>query len=171
MLRKCWADAADEEGTPLAGARELAARSADWSSAYLDLSLAELFRSYGAPTGEGDAVDLDDFLEEAVPEGAVLAHLDALGAVSEAVAACTGDCWDGALRCLQTAALAARQRQGDPRLPGPGAELRRQREDLERVRAAGARGRGSVVAELRARTAADALGWRRATEQLDLLHD
>lgn len=176
LLRKCWTAAANGAESSPSDIQELIDHLADWSREYTELSLAELFRSYGTPIGEGgdeeddDAVDLDDFMEEAVPEGAVMAHLDALNAVSEAVAACTGGPWDGALRCLQAAAMAARQ--GDPRLPGPGFELQRQHEDLELVRAASSSNEhGPLVAELRARAEADARGWKHATEQLDLLHD
>lgn len=175
LLRRCWTDAANGEESSPAEIQELVDQLADWSREYTELSLADLFRSYGTPIGEGggeedeDADDLEDFMEEAVPEGAVMAHLDALNAVSEAVAACTGGPWDGALRSLQTAAMAARQ--GDPRLPGPGVELQRQHEDLELVRASSSNERGPVVAELRARAEADARGWKQATEQLDLLHD
>jgi hypothetical protein len=176
LLRKCWIDAANGQDPASAELQELVDQLADWSREYTDLSLTELFRSYETPIGEGgdeedeDAVDLDGFMEDAVPEGAVMAHLDALNAVSEAVAACTGGPWDGALRCLQTAAMAARQ--GDPQLPGPGVELQRQREDLELVRASGSSDdRGHVVAELRARAEADARGWKQVTEQLDLLRD
>ncbi|GLW74852.1 hypothetical protein Kpho02_71490 [Kitasatospora phosalacinea] len=172
LLRKCWTDAANDEGASPAELQELVDRLADWSREYTDLSLAELFRSYGTPVGDGedeDAVDLDDFMEQAVPEGAVMAHLDALNAVSEAVVACARGPWDGALRCLQTAAVAAGQ--GDPRLPGPGVELQRQREDLELVRASSTNGWGPAAAELRARAEADARGWQQATERLDLLHD
>ncbi|MGX1676344.1 hypothetical protein [Streptomyces sp. NPDC055400] len=177
LLRKCWTDAANGEKSSPAEFQTLIDQLADWSREYTDRSLAELFRSYGTPIGEGgddededeDAVDLDDFMDEAVPEGAAMAHLDALNAVSEAVAACAGGPRDGALRCLQTAAMAARQ--GDPRLPGPGVELQRQREDLELVRASNTNERGPAVAELRARAEADARGWKQATEQLDLLHN
>lgn len=179
LLQKCWNDAANGEESSPTELQGLIDQLADWSREYTDLSLAELFRSYGTPTGDGDgdddgddeedAVDLDDFMEEAVPEGAVMVHLDALNAISEAVSACAGGPWDGALRCLQTTAMAARQ--GDPRLPGPGVEPQRQREDLELVGASGSSERGHIVAELRARAEADARGWKQATEQLDLLHD
>ncbi|MEW2391692.1 hypothetical protein AB0933_25395 [Streptomyces venezuelae] len=181
LLQMCWNDAANSEESSPAELQVLLDQLADWSRAYTDLSLAELFRSYGTQNGDGDddgdgdgeegedAVDLDDFVAEAMPEGAVLAHLDALNAVSEAVATWAGGSWDGALRCLQTAATAARQ--GDPQLPGPDVELRRQREDLELVSASGSSERGRVVAGLRARAEADARGWKQATEQLDLLHD
>ncbi|MHA6758137.1 hypothetical protein [Streptacidiphilus sp. PAMC 29251] len=179
LLQRAWVNAAAAEDSSAARIRELADRLADWSGEYLTLSLTELFHTYGSPAGDGAdednddpadaAADLDEFMEEAVPEGAVMMHVDALTAVAEAVVACAGGPWDGALRCLQTVAMAARQ--GDPQLPGPGVELQRQQEDLALVRAAGREERGRTSADLRVRAEADARGWKQATERLDLLHD
>jgi len=59
--------------------------------------------------------------------------------------------------------------QGNPQPPGPGVELRRQREDLVLVRAAGCAELGRVAAYLRVRAEADARGWKQVTEELDLL--
>jgi hypothetical protein len=136
-----------------------------------------LFHSYGPFTGSGEdaqdpadvAPDLDKFLAEAELEGAVMLHVDALTAVSEAVAVYAGGPWDGALRCLQTASIAAVQR--DPQLPLPDVELKRQREDLALVAAAGRDDLSRIAADMRARAQADALDWKQVTEQLDLLHD
>ncbi|MER7757560.1 hypothetical protein [Kitasatospora sp. NPDC097643] len=60
----------------------------------------------------------------------------------------------------------------DPRAAAPpGVELQRQWEDLALVQAAGDSGLPGVAAVLRARARADAVGWRRVTEGLWLLHD
>jgi hypothetical protein len=157
----------------------LAGRLDGESGSYLTLSLTELFHSYEPLTEEPDveddedpddgAPDLDEFLEEAEPEGAVMMHLDAMTAVSEAVAACAEGSWDGALRCLQITAIAASQH--DSRLPGPGVEMQRQREDLALVQAAGSIELPRLAAALRVRAQADALGWKQVTEQLNLLHN
>lgn len=179
LLGDCWATVSAGEASPSARIRELAGRLAGHSGEYLTLSLTELFHSY-APLAEpreveddedpdDEAPDLDEFLEEAEPEGAVMMHLDAMTAVSEAVAACRGGAWDGALRCLQITAIAASQH--DPRLPGPGVEMQRQREDLALVQAAGSTELPRLAADLRVRAQADALGWKRITEQLNLLHN
>ncbi|CAN3985879.1 hypothetical protein KPATCC21470_8611 [Kitasatospora purpeofusca] len=156
----------------------MAGQLANCSGDYLTLSLTEMFHSYEPLAEEDDveddedpgdgAPDLDEFLEEAEPEGAVMMHLDAMTAVSEAAAACTGGSWDGALRCLQITAIAASQH--DPRLPGPGVEMQRQREDLALVQAAGSAELPRLTADLRVRAQADASGWKRVTEQLNLLH-
>ncbi|WP_327072161.1 hypothetical protein OG196_00590 [Kitasatospora purpeofusca] len=178
LLGECWATASAGEGTSSARIRELAGRLANCSGDYLTLSLTEMFHSYEPLAEEDDdeddedpgdgAPDLDEFLEEAEPEGAVMMHLDAMTAVSEAAAACTGGSWDGALRCLQITAIAASQH--DPRLPGPGVEMQRQREDLALVQAAGSTELPRLMADLRVRAQADASGWKRVTEQLNLLH-
>jgi hypothetical protein len=179
LLGECWATAAAGAASSPARIRELAGQLASHSGDYLTLSLTELFRSYAPLTEQSDveddedpddeAPDLDEFLEEAEPEGAVMMHLDAMTAVSEAVAACTGGTWDGALRCLQVTAIAASQH--DPRLPGPGIEVQRQREDLALVQAAGSAELDRLAADLRVRAQADALGWKRVTEQLNLLRN
>ncbi|MGW2563839.1 hypothetical protein ACWCXB_32355 [Streptomyces sp. NPDC001514] len=179
LLQGCWANAPAGDGSSSTRLRERADQLADWSGEYLRLSLTDLFHSYKPlaqdSAGEDDehpdggAADLDEFLEEAEPQGAVMMHLDAMTAVSEAAGACTGGPWDGALRCLQTAAIAASQH--DPQLPGPGVELQRQREDLALVRAAGCAELGRMAADLRVRAQADAVGWKQVTEQLDLLHE
>lgn len=177
LLQECWSGAQGGEGSAAARIRDLADRLAGHSTDYQTLSMTELFHSYGpfaADTDEDpddEVPDLDEFLEEAEPEGAVMMHMDALTAIGEAAAACAGGPWDGALRCLQVTAMATDQH--DPRLPGPGAETRRQAEDLALVRAtegAGAWPR-HLVTELRTRAQADAVGWQRATERLGLLHD
>ncbi|MFD7444469.1 hypothetical protein [Streptomyces sp. NPDC059909] len=177
LLQACWTNARAGDGSSLSRLRELADQLADWSSEYLTLSLTDLFHSYetlpeDGPEGDegpdGGAADLDEFLEEAEPEGAVMMHLDALTAVSEAASACTGGPWDGALRCLQITAIAASRR--DPLLPGPGIELQRQREDLALLGAAASTEPSRVAADLQARAQADARGWKQATEQIDLLH-
>ncbi|MFD6553431.1 hypothetical protein [Streptomyces sp. NPDC058398] len=169
LLGECWATALAGDASSAARIRELADRLADHSGEYLTLSLTELFHLYEPLAGDGEIPDLDGFLEEAEPEGAVMMHFDAMTAVSEAVAAYTGGPWDGALRCLQITAIAADQH--DARLPGPGAELRRQREDLVLVQAAGSAGLSGLVDALRDRARTDALEWRHATERLDLLHN
>ncbi|GAA1392348.1 hypothetical protein GCM10009639_23770 [Kitasatospora putterlickiae] len=174
LLGECWAAALAGEGTSSARIRELAGRLADHSGDYLTLSMTEMFHSYEldeddeaeddeAEDGDG-APDLDEFLADAEPAGAVMMHLDAMAAVSEAVAACTGGTWDGALRCLQITAMAARGL--DPRLLGQ----QRQREDLALAQAAGSFELPRLAAELRVRAQADALGWKRVAERLDLLH-
>ena len=179
LLDACWTTAFAGETSSSARIRELAGQLDSWSGDYLTSSLTELFHSY-EPLAEGSDVDddedsdgetpdLDEFLEEAEPEGAVMMHLDAMTAVSDAITACTGGPWDGALRCLQATAIAAIPH--DPRLPGPGVELRRQLEDLVLVRAAGSTEISQLVTELRVRAQADALGWKRVTERLDLLHN
>ncbi|MFF1561848.1 hypothetical protein [Streptomyces sp. NPDC058279] len=179
LLGECWATALAGEGSSSARIRELAGQLADHSGDYLTLSLTELFHSYEPLAEEIDteddedpddgAPDLDEFLEEAEPEGAVMMHLDAMTAVSEAVAPWTGGSWDGALRCLQITAIAASQH--DPGLAGPGVEVRRQREDLMLVQAAGGTELSRLAADLRVRAEADALGWKRVTEELNLLHN
>jgi hypothetical protein len=179
LLQRCWVNASAGEDSSPVQLQELAAQLADWSSGYVTLSLTELFHSYGSSAGDGGdeddedpadaAVDLEEFMEEAVPEGAVMMHIDALTAVAEAVTACAGGPWDGALRCLQTAAMSAKP--GDLQFPGPGVELQRQHDDLALVRAAGREGLSRVAADLRVRAEADARGWKQATERRDLLHD
>ncbi|MFF8867943.1 hypothetical protein ACF08B_38555 [Streptomyces sp. NPDC015139] len=68
LLRRCWTDAANGEESSPAEIQELVDQLADWSREYTELSLADLFRSYGTPIGEGgseedeDADDLEDFM-------------------------------------------------------------------------------------------------------------
>ena len=145
LLAGCWERAAPER------LRELAAAVEECSVAYADL-----------------VMDGDD--DEEVPEGSLMLHLDALTAVAEAAAACAGGPWDGALRCLQTTAMAAVSAlERDPRALGADVELRRQREDLARV---GAGDEGvRVAADLRGRAREDAQAWHRAVEELALDHD
>lgn len=179
LLRECWSVAGfpdgDGDGSAATRIRDIADELAGHVADYQTLSMTEVFRSYVPLAGDEDgdpgeeAPDLEEFLEEAEPEGAVMMHLDALAAMEEAAAACAGGPWDGALRCLQVTAMAAER--DDPRLPGPGAEVRRQREDLLSVRAADGAQLRQVAARLRTRAQADAAGWRRATERLGLLHD
>jgi len=126
-----------------------------------------MFHSYG-PFDDGEVPDLEEFLQEAEPEGAVVMHADALLAVSEAATVCAGGPWDGALRCLQTTGMAGRQH--DPASPGPGSEARRQRSDLAAVSAEGVDVR-RLVADLRADAQREKAGWRQAAEQLALLRD
>ncbi|MDX2852513.1 hypothetical protein [Actinacidiphila glaucinigra] len=185
LLRECWSVAGfpdadgdgggDGDGSASTRIRDVADELAGHVADYQTLSMTEVFRSYVPLAGDEDedpgeeAPDLEEFLEEAEPEGAVMMHLDALAAMEEAAAACAGGPWDGALRCLQVTAMAADRH--DPRLPGPGAEVRRQREDLLSVREADGAQLRQVAARLRTRAQADAAGWRRATERLGLLHD
>jgi hypothetical protein len=177
LLRACWTDARAGDASSRSRLRELADQVADWSGAYTTRSLTDLFHSYeplpqGAAGEDEDpaheAGDLDEFLEEAEPEGAVMMHLDALTAVSEAASACAGGPWDGALRCLQITATAASRHA--PGLRGPGVEIRRQYEDLARLGAAAPAEPHRAAADLRARARADAPGWKQAAERLDLLH-
>ncbi|SNT41677.1 hypothetical protein [Actinacidiphila glaucinigra] len=175
LLRECWSGAQGGDGSASARIRDLADRLAGLSAEYETLSMTDLFHSYEPLAGDGDedpddgVPDLEEFLEEAEPEGAVTMHLDALTAVGEAAAACAGGPWDGALRCLQVTAMAAEQH--DPRLPGPGAEVRRQTEDLVSVRAVDGGRLRHLATRLRTRAQADAAGWLRATERRGLLHD
>lgn len=181
LLRECWSvtGCADRDGGGGGSAstriRDIADELAGHVADYQTLSMTKVFRSYVPLAGDEDedpgeeAPDLEEFLEEAEPEGAVMMHLDALAAMEEAAAACAGGPWDGALRCLQVTAMAADRH--DPRQPGPGAEVRRQREDLLSVREADGAQLRHVAARLRTRAQADAAGWRRATERLGLLHD
>ncbi|MFF8413129.1 hypothetical protein [Streptomyces omiyaensis] len=157
LLGACWTALGPEGASALPLLRERADELADWSGTYLTLSLTDPFPEADEP---------DDFLEEAEPEGAVMLHLDALTAVTEAVSACAGGPWDGALRCLRTAATAAAPYASG--LPGPGVEVRRQREDLALLRTSSP---DAAATELRTRARADAAGWQRAAERLDLLHD
>lgn len=48
--------------------------------------------------------------------------------------------------------------------------MQRQREDLALVQAAGSTELPRLMADLRVRAQADASGWKRVTEQLNLLH-
>ncbi|MBT2444080.1 hypothetical protein J7E93_29110, partial [Streptomyces sp. ISL-36] len=158
LLQASWTNACAPDESSLSGLRGLADRLADWSNEYLTLSLSDLFHSYealpqdgvGGDEGpDGGAADLDEFLEEAEPEGAVMMHLDALTAISEAVSACAGGPWDGALRCLQITAIATGQH--DPRVSGPDFELQRQHEDLALLRAAASTELSRVATDLRGR--------------------
>jgi hypothetical protein len=176
LLQACWNSYAGDDSS-LLRLRELTDQLDELSREYLTLSLTDLFHSYETlPEDSADdeglddgTADLEEFLEGAEPEGAVMMHLDALTAVSEAASVCAGGPWDGALRCLQIAAIAASQHR--PRLAGPGVEIQRQREDLALVKAAASTELSQVAGDLRARARADALGWKQVTEQLDLLHD
>jgi hypothetical protein len=165
LLDECWTAVSGESDS--ARIRELAELVEDYSATYLNLSLMEMFHSYG-PFDDGKAPDLEEFLPAAEPEGAVVMHFDALLAVSEAATACAGGAWDGALRCLQSAAEAGPQ--GTVMSSGPGSELRRQRDDLARVAAEGA-DIHVLVADLRAGAQEGAAGWRQAAEYLALLRD
>lgn len=176
LLDECWAGILGGDGAASTRTSLPAEQLARETERYTDLSLRELLHSYEPfgvdedETPDDEAVDgVDEFLEEAEPEGAVAMHLDALMAVQEAVVACDGGPWDGALRCLQITAMAADRYE--PGLPGPGLETQRQAEDLALVRAAGSAGLRHLATELRTRARVDASGWQRATERLDLLHD
>lgn len=165
LLDECWtAVSGDTTSTRI---QDLAAQVGDYATQYLTLSLTEMFHSYG-PFDNGEVPDLEEFLQEAEPEGAVAMHVDALLAVSEAATTCAGSPWDGALRCLQTAAMAGRQH--DPMSPGPGSEARRQRSDLAAVSARGADVH-RLIADLHAGAQEEKAGWRQAAEKLALLQD
>jgi hypothetical protein len=166
LLERCWTAVAAAEVEPSPEIRDLAHRIDAYTTEYVRLSLTDLFHSFG-PLGDGPAgnlpatADVDGFVEDADLDGAVGLHLDALTALSEAAVACSGGPWDGALRCLQTAAMAASSLPSDA-----GSEAQRQQRDLEAVQgSADARG---LAAELRARSGAEAAEWRRATERLGL---
>ncbi|MFD4575738.1 hypothetical protein ACFWNK_24490 [Streptomyces sp. NPDC058417] len=180
LLDLCWTGVLTDDAPSRARLRVLADRVADSSGPYVRRTLAELYAPGGGPDGregghpgetsaEFPDEAFEEALEEADSEGAVMLHVDALTALSEAAGACAGGPWDGALRCLQITAMAI---SGDePGQPGPGAETRRQHQDLALLRTVPVTALDRAAAELRARAQAAAPEWRRAAERLDLLDD
>ncbi|MFJ6984645.1 MULTISPECIES: hypothetical protein [unclassified Streptomyces] len=184
LLDLCWTGILAGDDASRARLHVLADQLADRTGAYVRRTLTEQYGTTEGPdghaggtSGETFAESLDGAFEEALEEaleeaelaGAVMLHVDALTALSEAASACAGGPWDGALRCLQTTAMAI---SGDgPGQPGPGAETRRQYEDLALLRAVPVAGLDRAAAELRVRAQAVAPEWRRAAERLDLLDD
>lgn len=148
LLQECWSCAQCGDGSAAARIRDLADRLTGHCADYQTLSMTELFHSYGPFAADDEdpddeAPDLDEFLEEAEPEGAVMMHLDALTAIGEAAAACAGGPWDGALRCLQVTAMAADQHDPGRRDTAPGGGPRAGPGDGRRRGRAGTPGDGA----------------------------
>lgn len=171
LLDRCWAALALT--TPDDGLsqeiRELIARVENFASEYDRLSMTDLFHSYepfdetDESDGSAEEPDLDEFLDEAVPEGAVALHLDALRALTEAALACSGGPRDGALRSLQTVTFAVHGRPDRME-----AESRCQQRDLATVQALASAESGAVAEASRTEARAEADQWQKTTEQLAL---
>lgn len=168
LLDQCWnALTTPHDGLPQQ-IRQLADLVDDYSTEYHRRSMTELHDSYG-PVDDSDAElpDLEEFIDEAEPEGAAMLHMDGLIALTEAAGACAGGPWDGALRCLQTVAGAAAS------LAAPmDHEPERQQDDLTLVRSHDASADlSALAAALRGRARAEAAGWRASAERLALHHN
>lgn len=168
LLDQCWSMLAAPHDALTQQIQQLADLVDDRNTEYHKRSMTELLDSYG-PCDEPDeeAPDLEEFIEEAEPEGAVLLHLEALIALAEITAACAGGPWDGALRCLQTVAGAA------VGLSAPtDHEPERQRRDLALVQAHGTSSDvRDLAAALRDCARTEATDWHHSAEQLALHHN
>lgn len=171
LLDECWAIAYNEEGRGWNRVEALAERLDAYATGYMQRSMTEWFHSMrhpgpDDPVGEGD---LAEFLEEALPEGAVLLHFCAMEALTHVADVWRRSHWDGALRCLQTAGMMSTRSDGSE-IAGL-ADLPRQIADLKTIRAAGKNLHREIVDELRESAVSGSSIWLAAAERAELFSD
>jgi hypothetical protein len=169
LLDECWAAASSKEACDSGRIYTLAEQLAAYANDYTQQSLTEWFHGLCDPADATEEADLEEFLEEAMPGGAVMLHVCAMQALTDLAEVWHRSHWDGALRCLQTAGMMSMRSDGST--IAELVDLPYRIADLEAVQAAQADLQGNITHELRELAVAASGGWLRASERADLFSD